>query len=163
MVTVNKELDTLLKQLRLPTFRDNYVELATQAGREDLSYTEYLLHLARTEAEIRRYNQIARLIKASKLPLEKTFNNFDFKKLPLGITQQAKVLSQGMFVDKCENVLAFGRPGSGKTHLLCGICHELTRQGRKVYFTTCDLVVQQLLRAKQELELDKLLNKLSAT
>jgi DNA replication protein DnaC len=78
MVTVNKELDTLLKQLRLPTFRDNYVELATQAGREDLSYTEYLLHLARTEAEIRRYNQIARLIKASKLPLEKTFNNFDF-------------------------------------------------------------------------------------
>jgi DNA replication protein DnaC len=161
MVTVNKELDTLLKQLRLPTFRDNYAELAAQSGREDLGYTEYLLHLARTEAEIRRYNQIARLRKASKLPLEKTFENFDFKKLPLGITQQSKVLSQGMFVDKCENILAFGRPGSGKTHLLCGICHELIRQGRKVYFTTCDLVVQRLLRAKQELELDKLLKKLS--
>ncbi len=161
MATVNKELDTLLKQLRLPTFRDNYAELAAQAGREDFGYTEYLLHLARTEAEIRRYNQIARLRKASKLPLEKTFENFDFKKLPLGITQQAKVLSQGMFVDKCENILAFGRPGSGKTHLLCGICHELIRQGRKVYFTTCDLVVQQLLRAKQELELDKLLKRLS--
>lgn len=161
MATVNKELDTLLKQLRLPTFRDNYAELAAQAGREDLGYTEYLLHLAMTEAEIRRYNQIARLRKASKLPLEKTFENFDFKKLPLGITQQAKVLSQGMFVDKCENILAFGRPGSGKTHLLCGICHELIRQGRKVYFTTCDLVVQQLLRAKQELELDKLLKRLS--
>ena len=58
--------------------------LPTQAGREDLSYTEYLLHLARTEAEIRRYNQIARLIKASKLPLEKTFENFDFKKTALG-------------------------------------------------------------------------------
>jgi DNA replication protein DnaC len=161
MITVNKELDTLLKQLRLPTFRDNYAELATQAGREDFSYTEYLLHLARTEAEIRRYNQIARLRKASRLPLEKTFENFDFKKLPLGITQQAKVLSQGMFVDKCENILSFGRPGSGKTHLLCGICHELIRQGRKIFFTTCDLLVQQLLRAKQELELDKLLKKLS--
>jgi DNA replication protein DnaC len=158
---INKELDTLLKQLRLPTFRDNYADLAQQAAKEDLSYTEYLLHLARAEAQIRRYNQIQRLVKLSRLPLEKTFVNFDFKKLPLGITQQAKVLSEGMFVDKCENILAFGRPGSGKTHLLCGICHELARQGRRVYFTTCDLMVQQLLRAKQELELDKLLKKLS--
>ena len=157
----NKELDTLLKQLRLPTFRDNYADLAQQAAKEDLSYTEYLLHLARAEAQIRRYNQIQRLVKLSRLPLEKTFENFDFKKLPLGITQQAKVLSEGMFVDKCENILAFGRPGSGKTHLLCGICHELARQGRRVYFTTCDLMVQQLLRAKQELELDRLLKKFS--
>ena len=50
---------------------------------------------------------------------------------------------------------------SGKTHLLCGICHELARQGRRVYFSTCDLIVQQLLRAKRDLELDKLLKKLS--
>jgi DNA replication protein DnaC len=157
----DKELDNLLKQLRLPTFRDNYVGLAQQAAKEDMGYIEYLLHLARAEAQIRRYNQIQRLVKASRLPLEKTFENFDFKKLPLGITQQAKVLSEGMFVDKCENILAFGRPGSGKTHLLCGICHELARQGRRVYFTTCDLIVQQLLRAKAELELDKLLKKLS--
>lgn len=157
----NKELDTLLKQLHLPAFREHYIELAEKAAREDLSYIEYLVHLCRIEAEIRRYNKIARLVKASKLPLEKTFENFNFKRLPPGIIQQVKVLSEGIFVDKCENILAFGRPGSGKTHLLCGICHELARQGRKVYFATCDLVVQQLLRAKQELELDKLLKKLS--
>ena len=58
---INKELDTLLKQLRLPTFRDNYADLAEKAAKEDLSYTEYLLHLARAEAQIRRYNQIQRL------------------------------------------------------------------------------------------------------
>lgn len=157
----NKELDNLLKQLRLPVFRDNYAEVALKAAQEDMSYIEYLLDLAKSEAQIRRYNQIERLIKISKLPLEKTFENFDFKRLPSGITQQVKVLSEGMFVDKCENILAFGRPGSGKTHLLCGVCHELVRQGRRVYFTTCDLIVQQLLRAKQELELDKILKKLS--
>ena len=157
----NTELDNLLKQLRLPVFRDNYVELAKQAAKEDMSYIEYLIHLARAEAQIRRYNQIQRLIKSSRLPLEKTFENFDFKRLPTGITQQVKVLSEGVFVDKYENILAFGRPGSGKTHLLCGIAHELARQGSKVYFTTCDLIVRQLLRAKQELELDKLLKKLS--
>jgi len=50
---------------------------------------------------------------------------------------------------------------AGKTHLLCANCHELARQGRKVYFITCDSIVQQLLRAKRDLELDKLLKKLS--
>ena len=64
-------------------------------------------------------------------------------------------------VDRNENLLAFGPPGSGKTHLLCGLCHELARQQRRVYFTTCDVMVQQLLRAKRALELDKLLKKLS--
>ena len=62
-------------------------------------------------------------------------------------------------MDRRENILAFGRPGSGKTHLLCAICHELARQGRKVYFTSCDLMVQELLRAKRDLELDKRLKK----
>jgi DNA replication protein DnaC len=79
----------------------------------------------------------------------------------LKIRQQIKILLEGLFVDRTENILAFGRPGSGKTHLLCAICHELARQGRKVYFTTCDSIVQQLLRAKRDLELDKLLKKLS--
>jgi len=67
-------------------------------------------------------------------------------------------LPEGSFVDRTENILAFGRPGCGKTHLLCAICHE---QGRQVYFTTCDSIVQQLLRAKRDLELDKLLKRLS--
>ena len=73
------------------------------------------------------------MVKVSRLSLEKTFENFDFKKLPLGVTQQAKVLSEEMFVDKCENILAFGRLGSGKTHLLWGICHELAGQGRRIW------------------------------
>ena len=82
------------------------------------------------------------------------------RNIRLKIRRQTKVLSAGGFADRRENILAFGKPGSGKTHLLCGICHELARQGRKVYFATCDLIVQELLRAKQELVLDKLLKKL---
>jgi DNA replication protein DnaC len=87
--------------------------------------------------------------------------NFDLKRLPLKLRQQVKILLEGSFVDRNENILAFGNPGSGKTHLLCGICHALARQQRRIYFTCCDLMVQQLLRAKRELELDKLLKKLS--
>lgn len=157
----HKQLIALLKELHLPMFREYYTEFAERALSEDMSYAQYLLELAQRECEVRRANKIARLVKASRLPMEKTMANFDLKRLPLKIRQQVKILLDGSFVDRTENILAFGKPGSGKTHLLCAICHELARQGRKVYFTTCDLIVQQLLRAKRDLELDKILKKLS--
>ncbi len=155
-----KQLIELLKELHLPMFREYYEEFAQKAMADELGYEAYLYELAQRECEVRRANKIARLVKASKLPLEKTLQTFELKRLPLKIRRQAKVLSAGGFADRRENILAFGRPGSGKTHLLCGICHELTRQGKKVYFVTCDLMVQELLRAKQELLLDKLLKKM---
>ena len=155
-----QQLIELLKELHLPMFREYHQEFAQKATADELSYEAYLYELAQRECEVRRANKIARLVKASKLPLEKTLQTFELKRLPLKIRRQAKVLAEGGFVDRRENILAFGKPGSGKTHLLCGICHELARQGRKVYFATCDLMVQELLRAKQELILDKLLKKL---
>jgi DNA replication protein DnaC len=158
---LHKHLINLLKELHLPMFREYYEQFARKAIAEDMGYTQYLLELAQRECEVRRANKIARLVKASKLPMEKTMANFDLKRLPLNIRQQVKILLEGSFVDRTENILAFGRPGSGKTHLLCAICHELARQGKQVYFTTCDSIVQQLLRAKRDLELDKLLKRLS--
>jgi DNA replication protein DnaC len=155
-----QQLIELLKELHLPMFREYHQEFAQKATADELSYEAYLYELAQRECEVRRANKIDRLVKASKLPLEKTLQTFELKRLPLKIRRQAKVLAEGGFVDRRENILAFGKPGSGKTHLLCGICHELARQGRKVYFATCDLMVQELLRAKQELILDKLLKKL---
>jgi DNA replication protein DnaC len=158
---LRKKLTELLKELHLPMFREYHAEYAVKAMSEGLSYEQYLFELAQIECDVRRANKIIRLIKASKLPMEKTLENFDIKRLPLRIRQQVKILQEGSFVDRTENLLAFGNPGSGKTHLLCGLCHELARQGRRVYFSTCDSIVQQLLRAKRDLELDKLLKKLS--
>jgi DNA replication protein DnaC len=158
---LRKKLTELLKELHLPMFREYHAEYAVKAMSEGLSYEQYLFELAQIECDVRRANKIIKLIKASKLPMEKTLENFDLKRLPLRIRQQVKILQEGSFVDRTENLLAFGNPGSGKTHLLCGLCHELARQGRKVYFSTCDSIVQQLLRAKRDLELDKLLKKLS--
>ena len=60
-----------------------------------------------------------------------------------------------------ENVLVFGNPGSGKTHLVCALGQELVRNGHRVYFANCNLLVQELLRAKQELKLTRWLKKLS--
>lgn len=157
----SQRLIELLKELHLPMFREYHQEFAQRAIADELGYEEYLYELALRECEVRRANKIDRLVKLSKLPLEKTLQTFEMERLPLGIRRQIKVLSEGSFAGRRENILAFGKPGSGKTHLLCGICHELARQGRLVYFATCDLIVQELLRAKQELILDKLLKKLS--
>lgn len=157
----HKQLIDLLKELHLPMFREYYQQFAQKAIANELGYEEYLYELAIRESEVRRANKIVRLVKASKLPLEKTLQTFELKRLPLKIRRQVKVLSEGSFVERNENILAFGKPGSGKTHLLCAVCHELARQGKRVYFATCDLMVQELLRAKQELKLDKWLKKLA--
>ena len=71
------------------------------------------------------------------------------------------MLLEGTFLERCENVLAFGPPGSGKTHLLCAIGQELIYQGRRVMFRPCDLLVQELLVAKRDLYLPRLLKQLS--
>jgi len=157
--SLQKELLGLLKELHLPMFREYCAEWARKAAQEDLGYEHYLLELARRECETRRYNKVERLLKTSRLPLEKTLAQFELKRLPVKLRQQVRFLLEGSFLDRHENVLAFGKPGSGKTHLLCAICHELARQGRRIYFASCDLMVQELLRAKQELRLDKLLKK----
>jgi DNA replication protein DnaC len=87
--------------------------------------------------------------------------NFDKKRLPARVATHLNVLTDGSFLNRAENVLAFGNPGSGKTHLLCAIGHELIQQDRRVLFISCAQLVQDLLIAKKELEMTKLLKKLS--
>ena len=158
---MDHELVGLLKDLHLPVFRQYYSDCGQTAINESWAYQQYLLELARLEYEVRRFNTIERLLRSSCLPREKTMASFDLKVLPIKIVGQIRMLAEGAFLGRCENILAFGKPGSGKTHLLCALCHELIQQGHRIYFTSCDLLVQQLLRAKRDLELDKLLKKLS--
>lgn len=158
---LHQTLGGYLKQLRMPAVRECYRREAEHARAESLSYEQYLLEVTRLEAESRRANRIERLLCQSKLPLEKNLGSFDLSRLPLRMRQQVASLVEGGFVERRENVLAFGNPGSGKTHLLCAIAQELVRQDRRALFTTCSLLVQELLRAKSEFKLAKALKRLS--
>jgi DNA replication protein DnaC len=75
------------------------------------------------------------------------------------VDTQLTQLLKGTFLDHKENVLAFGNPGSGKTHLLCALAQELVHQGRQVRFTPCNLLVQELLIAKRDLTLARVLKR----
>jgi DNA replication protein DnaC len=159
-INVKEELTGYLRELHLPTIRRCFEERARQAERETLSYEQYLLGVVELEIQERRENRIARLLQESRLPVEKTLDAFDLKRLPTKVARQVKTLLDGTFLDRKENVLAFGNPGSGKTHLLSAIGQELIRGGRKVGFTTCVRLVQELLLAKKELRLSKVIRKL---
>jgi len=156
------KLTEALKELHLPTVRECYEQAARAALSNSLTYEQFLLEILAQEISARRDRKIQKLLRQSLLPLEKNLAAFDIKRLPQKVALQAKTLLEGSFLERKENVLAFGNPGSGKTHLLCAICHELVqRQGRKIYFTTCCLLVQQLLTAKRDLKLARLLKKLA--
>jgi DNA replication protein DnaC len=164
MANERNEKETLqayLRELHLPTFRASFEEVARQAQQEGLSYERFLLELAQREVQERRNGRIARLLRQSQLPQEKNWPALDLKRLPPKVVQQARLLLEGEFVDRHENVLAFGNVGSGKTHLLAAIAQELVRSGRKVLFTTCNLLVQELLIAKRDLKLSRVLKRLA--
>ena len=157
----DERLSGYLKELFLSTMKTCYADVAQQAQQESLSYQEYLLELAQMECTNRRNNRIERNLKKSKLPRDKNLDTFDVTRIPAKVAQQVRLLKEGGFVDHQENILAFGNPGSGKTHLLCALGQELIRNGRKVYFAPCSLLVQDLLKAKEDLQLKRMLKKLS--
>jgi DNA replication protein DnaC len=157
----NRELLGCLKELHLPSARGCYQELADSARQEQLSYEGYLLEVMQRECQGRRQSRMERLLRESRLPVEKSLSAFDLKRLPGKVSAVVRSLAEGSFLDRRENVLAFGNPGSGKTHLLCAIGQELVRAGRSVYFRSTNLLVQELLLAKRDLKLPQTIRKLA--
>jgi DNA replication protein DnaC len=164
MRQINNEqtLEYCLRQLYLSTIRSCYQEEADLARQESLSYEAYLHELVIRECEERRHKRISRFLRESRLPLEKNLEAFDKSRLPARISGLVNTLLDGSFIERCENILAFGNPGSGKTHLLCAIAQELINRDKRIFFTPCSLLVQELLVAKRDLVLPKALKKLAS-
>lgn len=155
------ELKAYLKDLRLPSIRDNFERVAERAVRENYTYEQYLFELVEQEQVERLQNRIQRLRRSSGLPTGKTLETFNRARLPGKVNMQLNVLLEGTFTDKAENLLFFGNTGSGKTHLISAIGHELVSQGKKVIFKKCSFLVQELLQAKEDLRLPQVLKNLS--
>ena len=146
---------TLMRALKLPAFARYGEEVAQKAEREGWTFGRYVHHLAELEVEERRRRRIVRYQKDSGLPPEKTLATINRAKVPAKVLKQLPSLCEGAFVERGDNLLAFGLPGRGKTHIVCAIGHELIMHGYRVLFTATYALVQRLLGAKRDLRLEK--------
>ena len=153
-------LKNCLRQLQLSTFAENFAQQSALAANEGWSYDQFLLNLCQLEIDARSQRKIEKFLQASRLPREKTLSTFDRTRLKKNVEKQFAMLMTEEFLAHRENVLVFGNPGSGKTHLLAALGHELVHRGHAVYFVSCVLLVQRLLRAKVDLRLEKELKRL---
>jgi DNA replication protein DnaC len=145
------------RALRLPAVADQCASLAEEAIKQRLTYLRYLEELLATELEERERNTIARRIKDAHLPRMKTLDEFDFSKAPQIQATKIHELTQGGYIERAEPIILIGDCGTGKTHLLTGLCVAACRQKRRVRFATAAALVNELVEAKQQLQLRRVL------
>src|SRR3954447_10201713 len=147
------------KVLRMPMVGSQFRTLAEQAIREKKTHLGYLETLLTVEVEEREKNTIDRRIKEARLPRVKTLEEFDFNQSPKIPATQIHELAQGGYLDRAEPVIFIGDSGTGKTHLLTGLCVSACRQKRRVRFATAAALVNELVEAKQQLQLRRVLSR----
>ena len=145
----------LLRSLKMPTIARHAEEVALLAEREGWTFVRYLHHLVELEVHERRRRRIERNLRQSELPADKTLATLKRSRLPTKVAKMLPTLCEGGFVGRGDNLLAFGRPGRGKTHLVCAIGHELIHRGYRVLFIATYALVQRLLAAKRDLRLEE--------
>jgi len=155
-------LAMLMRALKLPAFARYAEEVAQKAEREGWTFGQYLHHLAELEVHERRRRRIERYHKDSDLLPDKTLATLTRSRLTPKVAKMLPTLCEGGFVERGDNLLAFGLPGRGKTHLVCAIGYELIQRGYRVLFTATFALVQRLLAAKRDLRLEKELATLDA-
>ena len=156
----NDSLELRLKAFFLPSFLENYKDLAARAAKEGWCHVKYLEELSNLEAHDRQDRRIGRFLKAAKLPRDKKLGTLEKGRFPAAVRGQIDQLCGGEFLQGAMNVCIFGNPGTGKTHVMSAIGHELVRRGSSVYFTTVSTLMEKLLEAKRDLRLSRELARL---
>lgn len=150
-------LETDLKQLKLPTFVQNYRPFAEDATKTHQGYDAFLLALAEQEIAQREANRQRQCIQAARFPLLKELADFDFACVPSLNKQRVLDLARGEYLAKAEPILLVGNPGLGKTHVAVGVALAACRQGHRVRFYTAAGLVNELIQAQDEHRLPRLL------
>lgn len=159
-MTQHEQLLAYCKTLRLPSLAEVLPDTLVRAQREAWPVETALRHLFEQEVEGRRRRRIERFLRESQLPPGKTMATFDENRLPLRIRRLLSQLETGDFVDRAENILFFGLPGTGKTHCAAALGHALVQHGRSVLFIPTFKLVGRLLAAKRDYELERALRRL---
>ena len=154
-------LGVMLGELRLPTIKRLAEDLCAQSDREGWRAHRLLEALLEHELNERETRRLDRHRAESGLSPDKRLSSFDFAAVPSVSKAQVTALAEGTeWLDRGANVLLFGPPGVGKSHLVCALGHALIDAGRRVLFMRCGDLVQRLQAARRDLRLPQELAKL---
>ncbi len=154
-------LTLVLNELRLPAIKQAWAAFAERADKESWPAARFLTTLAEHEVAERLQRRIARHAQESRLPPGKTFDAFDFAAVPMIGKARFLALAEGdAWIDRGQNILLFGPPGVGKSHLGAALGHALIDNGFRVLFARTTDLVQKLQSARQELSLAAAIEKL---
>ena len=147
------------RQLRLPTVGGQYLKLAEEAVKQKHGHVAYLEALLGVEVEEREHNAVARRIQEAKFPKVKTLEDFHFEEAPHLPAAQIRQLAEGGYLSRSEPIIFLGDTGTGKTHIATGLAVEACRQRKRVRFTTTAELVNELIEAKNQSELNRITNR----
>ncbi|HBA99605.1 MAG TPA: AAA family ATPase [Porphyromonadaceae bacterium] len=150
MDTINRQITAYSKELRLPVFRRDYKELATEAARQGLDYEAYLVKLMEREYELRIENRKKAQIRNARFPSKMYLSDLERDQLPPGAREKLPLLERLDFIPAAQNVILSGNPGTGKTHIAIGLGLKACIQGYKVLFTTVHRLLTQLRESHSE-------------
>ena len=146
---IHASVRQLCKAVRVPAMSANFVSLAEQAVKENQSHVRYLEALLSVENEERDRHAIQNRMRDAQVPRMKTLEEFDFSQAPQIPAAKIRDLAEGGYIDRSEPVVLIGECGTGKTHLATGLCLAACRQKRRVRFATAAALVNELVEAKQ--------------
>ncbi len=154
------QIITYAKQLRLPYISSNIKEDISQANIENLSYEEFLKAVLEREVLVRKENGIKKRIKRAKFPFEKRFDELIIEELPVEAQKYMKYFKDLSFIDSGQNIIMYGVPGTGKTHISTAIGIKACCEGKSAYFAHVPDLITELKEAKNGHVLTRLKNKL---
>jgi len=140
----------LTRVLKTPTIGRCWAELAAQARDENWSHEDYLAAVLQRQVAERESAGTTMRIRTAHFPAVKTLEDFDFKAQPSIDPRLVRELATGRFIAQAENVLLFGPPGVGKTHLAIGLGRAAVETGHSVLFTNATALLAALAKAESE-------------
>jgi DNA replication protein DnaC len=158
--THHERLADLCVRFKLPTVGRELAGRLCRAGYD--AALAIVLEVLEMEAADRSERRVERLLRASALPPGKTLATLHEDRFPRPLLAKVRELAKGGFLERGGNVLCFGLPGVGKSHVAAALGHELVRRGHSVLYAPTYMVVQDLLAAKRDLTLPRALRRYDA-